>query len=406
MAGLTDLKLQRTKPAEKPYKLKDERGLYLLVQPAGGLLWRLRFSLHGREGMVSLGRYPDISLKAAREKRDEARALIARGINPSAHRKAARAARADTFEAIAEEWLLMQKAKLAETTYDKARWMLVELLGPYIGRTPMKLLAAPEMLGALRKIEARGRIETAHRAKQRAGQVFRYAIATGRADRDPTQDLRGALQPVVSKNRAAITDPIRIGELLRTLYGYRGQAGTETALKLAPHLFVRPGELRFAKWEEFTLEGKEPLWRIPEERMKMGTLHIVPLSAQTVALLQDLHPITGPHGYLFPSLRTGARPMSENTVNAALRRLGYSKDEMTGHGFRAIASTRLHEMGFDPDMIEIQLAHAERNKVKDAYRRHRHLSHLPERRRMMQDWSNYLDALRAGASVVPIKRFG
>lgn len=397
MAGLTDLQLQRAKPKEKPYKLKDEKGLYLLVQPAGSRLWRLRFSLHGKEGMVSLGSYPEVSLKDARERRDEARKLIAKGISPAVHRKVARAQQADSFASIAEEWLQSRKAHLAATTYEKARWMLVDLLGPYIGKQPIKALTAPDVLQALRRIEARGRHETAHRAKQRASQVFRYAIATGRADRDVTADLRGALAPPVTKNRAAITDPRRIGELLRALDGYRGQPTTEVALKIAPHLFVRPGELRFARWEEFALEGKEPVWRIPGERMKMGEEHLVPLSTQVLQLLADLHPITGPKGFLFPSLRTAARPISENTINAALRRLEYSKDEMTGHGFRAMASTCLNELGYPPDVIELQLAHAERNKVRAAYNR---ATRLAERRKMMQGWSDYLDGLKAGAEVV------
>jgi integrase len=397
MAGLTDLQLQRAKPKEKPYKLKDEKGLYLLVQPAGSRLWRLRFSLHGKEGMVSLGSYPEVSLKDARERRDEARKLIAKGISPAVHRKVARAQQADSFASIAEEWLQSRKAHLAATTYEKARWMLVDLLGPYIGKQPIKALTAPDVLQALRRIEARGRHETAHRAKQRASQVFRYAIATGRADRDVTADLRGALAPPVTKNRAAITDPRRIGELLRALDGYRGQPTTEVALKIAPHLFVRPGELRFARWEEFALEGKEPVWRIPGERMKMGEEHLVPLSTQVLQLLADLHPITGPNGFLFPSLRTAARPISENTINAALRRLEYSKEEMTGHGFRAMASTCLNELGYPPDVIELQLAHAERNKVRAAYNR---ATGLAERRKMMQGWSDYLDGLKAGAEVV------
>lgn len=401
MGALTELKLARAKPAEKPYKLKDERGLYLLVQPGGGRLWRLRFSLRGKEGMVSLGAYPEVSLKAARQRRDEARRLIAQGISPAAHRKAARAARADTFAAIAQEWVQLQKPKLAEATYLKAQWMLVNLLGPYIGNKPIGSVSPPEVLAALRRIENRGRIETAHRAKQRAGQVFRYAIATGRAERDPTADLRGALAPVVSKNRPAITEPSRIGELLRALHGYSGQPGTEVALKLAPLLFVRPGELRQAKWEEFDLDGAHPEWRIPGERMKMGEQHIVPLSTQAVELLRDLYPVTGPGGYVFPSLRTGARPISENTINAALRRLGYSKDEMTGHGFRAMASTLLNEQGFPPDVIELQLAHAERNKVRAAYNRAQRLS---ERRKMMQHWSDYLDALRTDVKVLNFRQ--
>lgn len=403
MSNLTEKAIQAAKPKEKPYKLTDARGLHLLVQPAGGRLWRLRFSLDGRESMVSLGAYPDVSLKEARERRDEARRLIARGISPAAHRKAARDARADTFAALAAEWLQLQRSKLAATTYEKARWMLEELLGPYIGKKPVRTIGAPDLLAALRRIESRGRIETAHRAKQRASQIFRYAVATGRADRDPTADLRGALAPVISKNHAAITDPKRIGELLRSLYAYQGQPTTEAALRLAPHLFVRPGELRAARWEEFDFEGEGPLWRIPAERMKMGEEHIVPLSTQAVQLLQDLLPLTGPEGYLFPSLRTRSRPFSENTLNAALRRLGYSKEEMTAHGFRALASTNLNEQGYPPDVIELQLAHAERNKVRAAYNR---AQRLVERRKMMQAWSDYLDGLRAGAKVVPIKRAG
>lgn len=401
MRHLTEAAVRTARPQGKPYKLKDDRGLYLLVQPAGARLWRLRFSLHGRESMVSLGSYPDVSLKDARERRDEARRQIANGINPAMHRRATRAARGDTLAAITEEWLEQQKRKLAPSTFEKAHWMLVELVGPYLGRQPIKSITAPDVLAALRRIEARGRIETAHRTKQRLGQVFRYAIATGRAERDPTGDLRGALQPVVSKNRAAITDPVRIGELLRALYGYGGQPGTEVALKLAPHLFVRPGELRYARWEEFDIEAKEPTWRIPAVRTKMREEHLVPLSTQAVTLLRELEPLTGPGGYLFPSLRTAARPISENTVNAALRRLGYSKEEMTGHGFRAMASTLLNEQGFPPDVIELQLAHAERNKVRAAYNR---AQRLAERRKMMQHWSDYLDGLRAGAAVVPLRK--
>ena len=249
----------------------------------------------------------------------------------------------------------------------------------------------------MRRIEARGAHETTHRAKQRCGQIFRYAIATGRAERDITADLRGALAPVVSKNRAALTDPAHVGELLRAIDGYHGSPRTAYALKLASRTFVRPGELRYAEWCEIDLEGAE--WRIPAKRMKMGELHIVPLSRQVVELLRELHSITGRGKYLFPSLQTSLRPISENTVNVALRRLGYSKDEMTGHGFRAMASTLLNEQGWHPDLIELQLAHAERNKVRAAYNR---AQRLPERRKMMQVWADYLQALTTGAKIIPI----
>jgi integrase len=231
--------------------------------------------------------------------------------------------------------------------------------------------------------------------------VFRYAVQTGRAERDVTADLRGALAPVVSVHHATITEPARIGALLRAIDGYNGQAVTAYALKLSPLVFVRPGELRHAEWTEFDLDGHEPLWRIPGEKMKMGEQHIVPLAKQAVVLLRELKGLTGRGRYVFPSLRSGSRPMSDNTVNAALRRLGYTSDEMTGHGFRSLASTCLNEQGYHPDLIELQLAHAERNQVRAAYNK---AQRLPERRRMMEAWADYLDGLRAGANVVPIKR--
>lgn len=404
MPTLTDTTVKAAKPREKPYKLFDEKGLYLLVRNTGSRLWRFKYRLLKKEKLLALGSYPDVSLKLARERRDEARRQVAGKVDPSALRKAERVADANSFEAVALEYLERQRQKLARTSFAKGHWLLVDLLCPHIGNLPIANLEAPKLLAALRSIEARGRHETAHRAKQAAGQVFRYAIATGRATRDPSSDLRGALAPVVTKHRAAITDPGKIGEFLRALDGYVGQPGTLTALKLAPLLFVRPGELRFSVWEEFTLTGKEPVWRIPGKRMKMGgDDHLVPLSTQVLQLLEELHPITGPRGFLFPSLRTGARPISENTVNAALRRLGYPKEEMSGHGFRAMASTLLNEQGYPPDVIELQLAHKERNKVRAAYNR---ATRMAERRAMMQSWADYLDGLRTGANVVPLRRAG
>lgn len=395
MVALTDKAIQAAKPREKAYKLTDGGGLVLLVNPNGSRWWRLRYRHGGVEKMISFGIYPDVSLKAAREKRDAARVQIAAGIDPSAKRQAERDARADSFQAIAEEWLEAQRKTFADATVEKARWTFQDLLFPHIGRRPIREITAPELLAVLRRLEARGKHETAHRTRQRAGQVFRYAIATGRAERDPTADLRGALAPVVVTNRAAILDPAKVGELLRAIDAYSGQPATEIALKLAPLVFVRPGELRAAEWSEINLDGAE--WRIPAHRMKMREAHIVPLARQSVALLREIEPLTGDGRYVFPSARTTQRPMSENALTAALRRMGYAGTEQTWHGFRSIASTLLNEQGWHPDLIELQLAHKERNAVRAAYNK---ATRLAERRKMMQAWADYLDGLRAGGGKV------
>jgi integrase len=323
------------------------------------------------------------------------------GINPSAHRRAEKVAgverAANNFALIAEEWLAKQTATMSPRTYEKARWTFDTLVNPWIGNRPISEIDAPEMLRLLRRIEERGAHETAHRTKQRCGQIFRYAIATGRAKHDPTADLKGALTPVAVKHRAAITDPIKVGELLRAIDGYTGGLIVRSALKLAPLLFVRPGELRQAEWPEFDLDRAQ--WRIPAGKMKMREEHIVPLSTQAVATLRELQPLTGRSQYVFPGERSSRRPMSDAAINAALRRMGFDKDTMTGHGFRAMASTCLNEMGWPPDVIERQLAHAERNKVRAAYNR---ASYLDERKRMMQRWADYLDGLRGGINVVAI----
>jgi integrase len=386
---LSDRAIRGAKPRQKPYKLFDGDGLYVLVTPHGGRWWRFKYRYGGKERGISLGVYPQVSLKGARIARNDARKALHSGIDPSAQRQAGKLAQGETFKAVAEEWLTLQGAKLSDATMRKARWMLEEFAYPRLGGKPINAIKAPEVLAALRVVESRGKHETAHRTKQRMGQVLRYAIATGRAERDVTADLRGALAPVVSRSHSAITDPAEIGALLRAIDGFDGQPATAAALKLAPLLFVRPGELRGAQWSEFDLEAAE--WRIPAERMKMGERHLVPLAKQALKLLKELHGLTGRGPYVFPSLRTRERPMSENTVNAALRRLGYAGDEMTGHGFRAMASTCLNEQGFAPDVIELQLAHAERNKVRAAYNR---AERLPERRKMMQSWADYLDGLR------------
>src|SRR6185312_12333155 len=281
----------------------------------------------------------------------------------------------------------------APITMTKARWILGSFVYPRLGSRPVSEITAPEVLAVLRPIESRGMNETAHRALQRCGQIFRYAIATGRATRDITSDLRGALAPVVVENRAAITEPMQIGALLRAIDDYIGHPTTLLALRLSPLVFLRPSELRAAEWSEIDLQAGE--WRVPAARMKMRERHIVPLASQAAMILRDLRSVTGKGRYLFPSLRTSDRPMSVNTVNAALRRLGYARDEMTGHGFRAMACTCLNELGWHPDLIELQMAHAERNKVRAAYNR---AERLAKRRKMMQAWADYLDRLRAGNS--------
>lgn len=395
---LTDSGIRAAKCGPSPYRLADGDGLYLLVSEAGTKLWRLRYRHQGRESMVGLGEYPTVSLAAARAKRDEVRRQLSDGIDPAAAKRAQRDAHADTFKAIAEEWLAKQP--FSPKTLEKARWTLNDLLYPWIGNKPVASLTAPEVLQVIRRIEARGRHETAHRTKQRIGQVLRYAIATGRAERDVTADLRGALTPLTVTNRPAITDPAKVGELLRAIDGYTGQPTTEAAMKLAPLVFVRPGELRAAEWSEFDLDSNEPTWRIPARRMKMGDNHVVPLSVQAVAILKALIPFTGNGRLVFPSLTDRERPLSENSITAGLRRMGYDGRTMTWHGFRSTASTLLNERGYHPDLIELQLAHMERNRVRAAYNR---AQRLPERRLMMQWWADYLDALKAGKVQVALK---
>jgi integrase len=400
---LTDTTIRKAKPSAKPLKLRDGGGMYLLLNPNASRWWRFDYRFGGKRKTLSMGTYPDTGLADARDKRAAARKLLAAGVDPGEQRKASKAAgeerAANSFAVIAAEWLALQKPRMAAATLDKAQWTFDEQVNPWIGSRPIAEIDAPEVLKLLRRIEQRGAHETAHRTKQRCGQVFRYAIATGRAKHDPTADLRGALAPVVSTSRAAITDPIKVGDLLRAIAAYQGSLVTKCALRLAPLVFVRPGELRKAEWAEIDLDGAQ--WRIPAARMKMREEHIVPLAPQAVAILRELHPLTGRGHYVFPSHRGTARTMSENTVNAALRYMGFDKDTMCGHGFRALASTRLNEMGWAPDVIERQLAHAERNKVRAAYNR---AQYLDERTRMMAAWADYLDALKAGGNVVPIKR--
>jgi integrase len=396
---LSDTAVRTAKPAAKPFKLYDERGLYLLVQPNGSRWWRFKYCFAGRERLLSVGVFPDVTLKQARQRRDDARALVANGVDPSEHRQATRdqqvIALANSFELIASEWLLKHGARWAPGHAEKITSRLKRDVFPWIGAKPVSAITAPELLRLFRRVEDRGAIETAHRAKQNCGQVFRYAIATGRAERDPTADLKGALMPVVERHYATITNPKHVGALLRAINGYEGSFVTRCALQLAPLLFVRPGELRQAEWAEFDLNAAE--WRIPAAKMKMRAQHIVPLSRQAVELLSELKPLTGRGNYVFPGAHHRDRPMSENTLIGALRRLGYAKGEMTAHGFRSIASTMLNELGWRADAIERQLAHGERDAVRAAYN---YAEHLQERRQMMQAWADHLDSLRANRAVV------
>ncbi|MCL4780329.1 MAG: integrase arm-type DNA-binding domain-containing protein [Gammaproteobacteria bacterium] len=392
---LTDKAIRTAKATERPRKLFDERGLFLVISPSGGRWWRFKYQFQGREKLISLGTYPDTTLQTARKKRDEARRQVAEGIDPSAKRQAEKVAQGNTFEAIALEWLAGREKTLAPATIAQIRKRLSQWIFPKLGRSPMDEIKPDALLRELRKIEARGTHETAHRTRADCGRVFRYAVATSRASRDLTADLRGALTPVQTEHFAAITQPTKVGELLRAIDGYRGQPSTEIALKLAPYVFVRPGELRAAEWAEFDLDAEHPEWRIPAVRMKMDREHVVPLARQVKRLLLELKPLTGSGVLLFPTLRDHTRPMSDNTLNAALRRLGYQTDEMTAHGFRSMASTLLNEQGWHPDLIELQLAHKEKNLSRGAYNR---AERLTERRKMMQAWADYLDGLKGRSS--------
>jgi integrase len=399
---LKDIAVRNAKPAAKPRKLSDGGGLHLLVQPTGSKLWRLAYRFAGKQKTLALGVYPAISLADARTQRDEAKKLLARGVDPSAHRKTnKRIGKENTFRAVAEELTAkLEREGRAQVTLAKKRWLL-DFAYPAFGDRPVAEIAAPDLLALLREIEKRGRYETAKRLRSTCGMVFRYAIATGRAERDPSADLRGALTTHQVVHRPAIVDPVGIGALLRAIDGFDGQPTTQAALRLAAYVFVRPGELRQAEWKEFDLE--DAVWIIPAEKMKMRRPHRVPLARQSLAILRDLHKITGNGRWLFPSVRTFMRPISENTLNAALRRLGYRSDEMCIHGFRSVASARLNEMGcWNPDAIERQLAHQEANAVRRAYTYG--AEYWSERVPMMQAWADYLDELREGGKVLPLKK--
>jgi integrase len=397
---LTDTAIRNAKPGEKAIKLFDERGLYLEVSPAGGKWWRLKYRFDGKEKRLSLGVYPDVSLKDARERRDAARKLLADGIDPSENRKAQKSARADraanSFEVVAREWYAKYSTTWAKDHGNRIIRRFERDIFPWIGGRPIAEVTAPELLTVVRRIESRGALETAHRALGNCGQVLRYAVATGRAERDPTSDLRGALPPVKGEHFAATTEPKRVAEILRAMDGYEGTLTVRCALRLAPLVFVRPGELRKAEWADIDLDAQE--WRYTVT--KTNTPHIVPLSGQAVEILRELQPLTGRGRFVFPGARSNGRPMSDNAILAAMRRTGIGKEEMSGHGFRAVARTILDEvLGVRPDYIEHQLAHAVRDPNGRAYNR---TAHLSERHKMMQQWADYLDKLKAGAEVIPL----
>lgn len=401
---LSDTAIRKAKPTDKAQKLTDGGGLYLLLKPDGARWWRwdYRRPVTGKRNTLSLGTYPDTGLADARERRDSARKLLAAGVDPGDHRKAEKAAgverAANSFEVVAREWL-GKRDWVASYSVKVTAWMENDVF-PWIGGRPVAELSAPEFLSVARRIEGRGAIESAHRILQNCGQVMRYAIATGRAERNPVADLKGALPPAPERHHAAITDTAAIGGLLRAIEGYSGTLGTKCALRLAPLVFLRPGELRNAEWSEFDLDAAE--WNIPAHKMKMREPHLVPLSSQAVEILRELQPLTGRGQYVFPGGRSPKRPMSNNAINAALRRMGFDKDTMTGHGFRAMARTVLDEtLGFRPDYIEHQLAHAVRDPNGRAYNR---TAHLAERRKMMQGWADYLDKLRKGGTVIPLRK--
>jgi|SRR5579859_1798697 len=398
--SLTDTAARNAKPREKPYKLSDGHGLYLQIEPNGSKLWRLKYRFNEKEKRLSFGAYPAVTLARAREQQGEARRLLATGIDPGEYKKqtrrAAVVASTNTFEAVAREWYLKFSSVWAKSHSSKVLLRLENDVFPWLGSRPIASLEADELLETIRRTESRGALETAHRCLGYCGQIFRYAIATGRARRNPASDLRGALPPFKSTHLASITNPDGVGELLRAIDGYQGALVTRCALRLAPLIFVRPGELRKAEWAHFDLAAAE--WRIPGERMKMGRDLIVPLSRQAMDVLRELQPLTGRGQYLFPGVQSASRPMSENTVNAALRRLGFSGDEMTGHGFRAMARTILDEvLGYRVEWIEHQLAHEVRDHNGRAYNR---TAFLQGRKEMMQGWADYLDGLRSPKDII------
>jgi integrase len=409
MPKLSDTRVGSAKSKDVPYKLYDTDGLFLIVHPKGGRWWRVKYFWAGKEQTLSAGTYPEISLGKARERRDSIRSQVANKVNPSSERREEKLAQltsgARTYKAIAlDEWLPKTAAARSWTAehVERIRRRLEVHFVPWIGHKDIGEVTEDDITGCLTRMTDRNLIDTARRARSESNLVFRFAKQRKLVKHNPVTDLLGPdmLPNVKVKHHAAITDPAQVGPLLRAIDNYHGGFAVRCALRLMPLVFVRPGELQWAKWSEFNLDGAE--WRIPAERMKMGEYHLVPLSKQAVSILRELHPVTGPDGYVFPQVRNASRPMSENTLNVALRACGYTKEQQTAHGFRTTASTLLNEQGFNPDAIERQLAHGERNKIRASYNA---AQYLAERRKMMQSWADYLDGLRSGvAKVVRMKR--
>jgi integrase len=399
---LTYTAIRNAKPGDKPYKLRDSGNLYLLVAPTGGKLWRMDYRFGGKRKLSAFGAYPEISLADARERRDEARKLLTNGIDPGAVKKAQKSAKhaqaANSFEVVAREWHETWKADKSSSHYNNVLIRLEKDVFPWIGDRSVAEIKAPEILTVLKRIESRGVLDTVQKVRGIISQAIRYAIATGRREEmDPCLSLRGALKPITHKHMAAITDPVKVGELLRAIDAFKGAHSVRAALTLAPLVFVRPGELRTARWADIHLEAAE--WKYTASKTK--TEHLVPLARQTVAILRDLQPVTGSGEYVFPNARPGG-PMNNATINRALQALGYdTKTEITGHGFRAMARTLLaEELGFNPLIIEHQLAHRVPDVLGEAYNRTRYLR---QRREMMQQWADYLDRLRTGTEVIPLR---
>ncbi len=391
---LTDTTIRAAKATDKPRKLFDSNGLYLHITEKGTKIWRLKYRFQNREKLISLGHYPAVSLKDAREKALEARKTLEAGNDPSAERKLKRQEAQTTFELVAREWHELQSAKWSKKYSVRVMNILTRNLFPFIGSKPISEITAPEILALLRKVEARGVIGTAHALKYACSNIMHYAIATGRAERDPAADLRGALKPYIKKHRPALTNPEKVGRLMHSIYYYTGSMVVRSALQLLALTFCRSGEIRFAEWREFDFD--ERLWRIPAERMKMKRDHLVPLSDQAVAVLMKLREYSGANQYVFPSYHDESKPFGNSALRRAMQGMGFEKEEMCPHGFRVMASTLLNELGYNRDWIERQLAHVPTEQVRGIYNR---AEYLPERRKMLQAWADYLDELRNKAKI-------
>ncbi|MDP3520383.1 MAG: integrase arm-type DNA-binding domain-containing protein [Hydrogenophaga sp.] len=401
---LTDVTARQALPKDKDYKLSVEKGLYLLVRTTGAKYWRMKYRFAGKEKTLALGVYPDVSLKLAKQDCERARVKLSNGIDPSQIKQTQKSllkeTHANSFQSVATEWFAMTKPRWTASTAGKQLWILEKNLFPWIGSVPLTELKPTHILTALRRIESRGAMETAHRAKQVTGQVFRYAVASGLIESDPTRDLSGALAPKQTRHHPALTDPIKVGKLMRDIDRYQGTYIVRALLAITPLVFQRPGEIRQMEWQEIDFE--KGLWEIPATKMKMKEPHIVPLCKQAINILKDIHPLTSWGLFVFPNERSRKTPVSDGTVNKALRNMGYTRDQMTAHGFRAMGRTILDEvLEFPPHLIEQQISHAVRDPLGRAYNR---TSHLPQRIKMMQTWGDYLEKLKSGAEVLPLRQ--